>query len=96
MSIGRRRFRNRGRCSREAGSDSIEAIGIARAEAEIARADLVLWLGAEGAGPQDAWEIEPQCDRPDHAAKTAPRYRLSARTGENLTLLKEGLIAEAR
>jgi tRNA modification GTPase len=80
---------------REPGSDSIEAIGIARAEAEIARADLVLWLGAEGTGPHDAWEIEPQCDRAGHPAKTVPRYRVSARTGENLAALKEGLIAEA-
>ena len=80
---------------REAGAGSIEAIGIARAEAEIARADLVLWLGAEGAGPPGAWEIEPQCDRADHLAKAAPRYRVSARTGENLAALKEGLVAEA-
>jgi tRNA modification GTPase len=80
---------------RDAGGDSIEAIGIARAEAEIARADLVLWLGAEDAGPRSAWEIEPQCDLADHPAKSAPRYRVSARTGENLAALKEGLIAEA-
>ena len=37
-------------CASES-ADPIEAIGIARAEAEIARADLVLWLGAEGEGP---------------------------------------------
>ena len=80
---------------REAGADPVEAIGIARAEAEIARADLVLWLGAEGEGPAGAWEIEPRCDRPDRIAKAAPRYRVSARTGEALAALKHGLIAEA-
>jgi tRNA modification GTPase len=80
---------------RELGADPVEAIGIARAEAEIARADLVLWLGREGEGPAGAWEIEPQCDRPDHPAKAGPRYRVSAVTGDNLTALKEGLIAEA-
>ena len=80
---------------REGSADPVETIGIARAEAEIARADLVLWLGAEGEGPEDAWEIEPQCDRADHPAKAAPRYRISALTGENLAALKRGLIAEA-
>ena len=46
-------------------------------------------------GPAGAWEIEPRCDRPDRIAKAAPRYRVSARTGEALAALKHGLIAEA-
>jgi tRNA modification GTPase len=81
---------------RAPGEDRIEAIGIERAEREIVRADLVLWLGPEGDGPEGAWEIAAQCDRPDHAAKVAPDYRLSALTGEGLGALREGLIAEAR
>jgi len=80
---------------RESAEDPVETIGIERAQAEIARADLVLWLGGEGAGPEGAWEIEPQCDRPDHPAKEAPRYRVSARTGENLAALKRGLVERA-
>lgn len=80
---------------REEGADSVEAIGIARAQAEIARADLVLWLGPEGAGPLGAWEIEAQCDRSDHRKKAVPIYRVSALTGENLVGLKEGLMAVA-
>lgn len=80
---------------REEGTDPVEAIGIARAQAEIARADLVLWLGPEGEGHAGAWEIEAQCDRADHPAKAAPRYRVSALTGENLDALKQGLIDEA-
>jgi len=80
---------------REAGGDPVEAIGIARAETEIARADLVLWLGPEGEGPADGWEIEAQCDRADHPGKRAPRYRLSARTGENVAELKQGLVGAA-
>lgn len=80
---------------REDSADPVEAIGIARAQAEIARADLVLWLGPEGKGPSDAWEIEPQCDRADCPVKQAPRYRVSAVTGENLTALKQALMAEA-
>jgi tRNA modification GTPase len=80
---------------REGGADPVEAIGIARAHAEIARADLVLWLGPEGEGPAGAWEIEPQCDRANHRAKAAPRHRVSAVSGENLGALKLALIAQA-
>jgi tRNA modification GTPase len=80
---------------REEGADPVEAIGIARAQAEIARADLVLWLGPEGAGSAEAWEIEAQCDRADRPRKTEPRYRVSALTAENLASLKQGLIDQA-
>jgi tRNA modification GTPase len=80
---------------RERGADEVEAIGIARAQAEMARADLVLWLGPEGEGPAQAWEIEPQCDRADHPAKASPRYRVSAVTEEGLDALRQGLVAHA-
>jgi tRNA modification GTPase len=81
---------------REEGSDEIESIGIARAQAEIVRADLVLWLGAEGQGPDGAWEIDAQTDRPGHAGKVSPRHRLSAVTGEGLAQLKQALVDHAR
>jgi len=81
---------------REEGADPVEAIGIARARAEVERADLVLWLGREGTGPAGAWEIEPQCDRAGNAAKSAPHYRVSAVTGEQLGKLKQGLVETAR
>lgn len=77
------------------GADAIETIGIERAQAEIARADLVLWLGPEGEGPAGAWEIEAKCDRPDHRAKRTPRHRLSAVTHEGLDVLKRDLVAHA-
>lgn len=80
---------------RDGGADVVEEIGIERAQAEIARADLVLWLGPEGQGPAGAWEIEPQCDRDGHARKSAPRYRVSAVTDEGLDELKRGLMAQA-
>jgi tRNA modification GTPase len=80
---------------RERGTDVVEEIGIARAQSEIERADLVLWLGAEGEGPAGAWEIEPQCDRDEHPGKRAPRHRVSAVSGEGLPELKRGLIARA-
>ena len=41
----------------EGSGDPIEAIGIDRANGELARADLVLWLGPEGEGPAGAREI---------------------------------------
>jgi tRNA modification GTPase len=81
---------------RDTGGDAIEAIGIDRAREELARADCVLWLGLEGEGPDGAWEIEAQVDRPGHEAKSAPAYRLSAVTGEGVAELWQGLCAEAR
>ncbi|KPF63786.1 tRNA uridine-5-carboxymethylaminomethyl(34) synthesis GTPase MnmE [Porphyrobacter sp. AAP60] len=77
-------------------ADQIEAIGIARAEAELARADLVLWLGPEGEGPEGAWEIAAQADLPDFAPKMAARFTLSAETGEGLGALKLALVELAR
>ncbi|EGD60175.1 tRNA modification GTPase TrmE [Novosphingobium nitrogenifigens DSM 19370] len=83
---------------REEGVGAVEAIGIARARAEAERADLVLWLGPEGEGPQGphVWEIAAQCDREDQAAKIAPMFRVSARTGEGLGTLREALVERAR
>jgi tRNA modification GTPase len=80
---------------RDAGADVVESIGIERAQEEIAKADLVLWLGPEGEGPAGAWEIEPQSDREGHPAKSNALYRVSAVTGEGLNALKQGLIAQA-
>jgi len=81
---------------REQGADAIEMLGIARAEAEIDRADLVLWLGEEGHGPDRAWEIEAQSDRRDHSKKVCPKYSVSALTGGGMDALKLGLIEHAR
>lgn len=80
---------------RDRGADPIELLGIERAQREMSRADLILWLGAEGVGPAEAWEIEPQCDRADRVRKAAPRYRISALTGEGMSEMKLGLIAHA-
>jgi tRNA modification GTPase len=81
---------------REPGSDTIEAIGIERATSEIARADLVLWLGPEGEGPAGSWEIAAQCDRTDLPAKANPQHRISARTGAGMQALRQALIDHAR
>jgi tRNA modification GTPase len=81
---------------RETGEDPIEAAGIGRAHEEMARADCVLWLGAEGEGPAGAWEIDPQIDRPDRQRKQNAQVRLSALTGEGISQLQAALIREAR
>ena len=88
---------------RDDGTDEIEAIGIARARAEAERADLVLWLGPEGQGPEGQglgnrplWEIAAQCDRHDLPGKSAGALRVSARSGEGVAGLRTALIAAAR
>jgi tRNA modification GTPase len=81
---------------RDEGSDAIEAIGIDRARGELARADVVLWLGPQGAGPQGAWEIAAQADRADFAPKVDARHIVSAATGEGVAALKTALVEAAR
>lgn len=80
---------------RDVAGDEVEAIGIERAEREVELADLVLWLGAEGEGPDGAWEIDAQCDVAGGLSKTAPLLRLSARTGEGMDDLRRALIRHA-
>ena len=80
----------------DAVDDEVEAIGIERALEALDRADLVLWLGPEGSGPEGAWEVAAQIDRSDSAAKKAPRHRISATTGAGIAALKDDLIATAR
>ncbi|WP_284123886.1 tRNA uridine-5-carboxymethylaminomethyl(34) synthesis GTPase MnmE [Parerythrobacter aestuarii] len=74
----------------EASEDEIEQVGMERARAAVDAADIVLWLGPEGTGPQGAWEIEARCDDAAHHPKRAPRLRLSAKTGEGI----DGLVGE--
>lgn len=81
---------------RDETDDAIEAIGIDRALAAVDDADLVLWLGPMGEGPEGAWEIAAQIDRPGHADKPAARHRLSAISGEGLDALRADLIEKAR
>jgi tRNA modification GTPase len=77
-------------------AEPIEAIGIARAEAELLRADLVLWLGPEGAGPVGGWEIAAQADRAGFIPRPVARFTVSALTGAGLAALRDALIAAAR
>ncbi|QVM84452.1 tRNA uridine-5-carboxymethylaminomethyl(34) synthesis GTPase MnmE [Novosphingobium decolorationis] len=81
---------------RDGTDDAIEAIGVDRARGELERADLVLWLGPEGEGPELAWEIDAQIDREGHDAKAHARHRISAKTGEGLDDLRRDLVSHGR
>lgn len=74
---------------RDSTEDRIEAIGIDRTRAAMADADIILWLGEEGAGPDhpDLIEVEAKVDEPGHAAKSDRAVRLSAQTGEGMARL---------
>jgi len=85
------------------GADAIEAIGIDRAKAAVAAADILLWLG-----PPDAAPAHPRCLR---IAAQADRWRgdpqaeadaarcdliLSAASGEGMDALHRAIVAAAR
>ncbi len=76
-------------------SDAIEVIGIRRAADELARADLVLWLGEPGAGPVDCWRIATKVDI---AMKEGDAwdFHVSSVTGENIDVLRSALVEQAR
>ena len=81
---------------REGSDDAIEVIGVARAHEQLKSADLVLWLGPDHEEPEGSWSIEAQIDNPAHLVKDAPKFRLSAVTGEGVDQLKRALLEEAR
>lgn len=75
-------------------ADPIEQVGIAKAEAELLRADCVLWLGPEGQGPAAAWEIETKADLAA-PAKHHAHHRVSAMTGAGVDALRRSLVNHA-
>jgi tRNA modification GTPase len=79
---------------RDDSGDVIESIGIERAEAAMAAADMILWLGSEGAGPQhrNLLEVEAKADEPAHTQKSEKAIKLSAKTGDGLSALVNWLI----
>ena len=81
---------------RDEAGDQIEAIGVERARQQLEDADLVLWLGEEGEGPAEAWEIDAQIDQPAHRAKAVARHRVSAVTGEGMRVLRDDLVRFGR
>lgn len=83
---------------RDQTDDEIESIGIERAETAIAASDILLWLGAEGAGPVHPYslEIEAKADDPDHMRKSSNALKLSAKTSDGLADLIHWLTATAQ
>jgi len=81
---------------RDASDDAIEVIGVSRAQEQLERADLVLWLGSDSEEPVGAWSIEARVDDPAHLVKATPLHRVSAVTGEGVSGLKQAMVAEAR
>ncbi len=83
---------------RDEGAGEIERIGIARARAAAEKADLILWLGPEGDGPngRTLWEVSARTDDPAAPRKSPSAIHLSARTGECMDHLRRALIAHAR
>lgn len=80
---------------REHTADAIEAIGVARARTAADDADLVLWLGPEGEGPQGSWEIESFGDLPRTRIKPERRHLVSACGGEGIDDLRADLVRTA-
>lgn len=83
---------------RDEGAGEIERIGIARARAAAEKADLILWLGPEGKGPEGRtlWEVSARADDPAAARKSGDALIVSARTGEGMMALRAALVAHAQ
>lgn len=75
--------------------DAVEAIGIERAAAAMAAADLLLWLGAPVDAPEGAIRIGAQADRRHHVREDHD-LRLSAVTGVGMDELVALLLDRAR
>jgi len=78
--------------------DKVEAIGVARAEGQVQRADILLWLGEPGQAPRHSGTIlvHAQADRPERRQAPEGSLAVSAVTGEGLGELGARIIAEAR
>lgn len=83
---------------REEGAGEIERIGIARAKAAAEKADLILWLGPEGEGPEGRtlWEVSARADDPTASRKSGEALVVSARTGDGMEALRSALVTHAR
>jgi tRNA modification GTPase len=78
---------------RESG-DSIEVQGVARAEAAVDQADIVLWLGDAAAAPEAALIVAAKCDEADQGAR--PGLSVSVVTGCGIGALRREIAERAR
>ncbi len=79
-----------------ASGDEIEAIGIDRARAHLASADLVLWLGEPEKSPQATNVLVVQAKADLHAGDPAAGLPVSAKTGQGMDELVARLIERGR
>ncbi len=83
---------------RDDSKDAIEKIGIDRAQNAFATADMILWLGAEHAGPQheNLIEVDAKIDAPNPIRKSSAAIAVSAQTGEGMPYLVAHIIENAK
>jgi tRNA modification GTPase len=83
---------------REQTDDRIEAIGIERTHAAMENADIILWLGAGGQGPDHPQliEIEAKADDPQHVVKQGHSFSVSAINGNGMADLILEITSRAR
>jgi len=76
--------------------DEVEAVGVDRARASVAAADLILWLGdpAEAPDPARTILVHSKCDLP--RADRGSGIRVSALTGEGIVALVEAMAERSR
>lgn len=78
--------------------DRVEAIGVARAEALVEAADVLVWLGQPGAAPHHSRliKVHAKADLPDRKQPPANSIAVSAVTGAGLKELLEQIGAQAK
>lgn len=83
---------------RDTTDDVIEALGIQRTRSALDGADMILWLGSEGEGPdhQQIIEIDAKSDEYRMSRKGSNALRISAQTGEGMNQLVDHIINVAK
>ena len=83
---------------RESGAETIEQIGIDRAREQFAAADIILWLGDEGQGPDadGLVEVSSRSDHPEHHPKGGGAFTVSPVSGQGMDALVDYLITRAK
>jgi tRNA modification GTPase len=75
--------------------DPVESIGVDRAEAQLQRADIVLWLGDLDEGPESSIRVHSQADRPGREEPPEGSLAVSSVTGRGLADLTRLIVREA-
>ncbi len=83
---------------RDEGAEEIERMGIDRARHQFDLADLILWLGPEGEGPQNSnlVEIASRQDHPDYLPKSSDTLSVSPLAGAGMDALVALLVDRAK